>query len=101
MSTDQIAGLLFSVDKFLPADVAAGLRQHLRATNECMRTSELFKVIGSSRSGDASPMAQLQTRATQIARETGISEIEALAEAGRERPDLYERVQLAKEGSPR
>lgn len=94
LSIAEIADELAAADIRGP-EAGAKKRQHFAAVHEMIQASKAFDVLGSSRSGDDSPMGQLQALARQIrAKDPKKSELEALTDAGELRPDLYDAAQF-------
>lgn len=93
LSSDEIADELAAADSRSP-EAGAKVRKHFATVNEAMKSSKAFEAFGSTRSGDDSPMGQLKAKAAAIrAAKPKLSELEALAEAGEQNPDLYEAAQ--------
>ncbi len=97
LSRDEIADELAAAD-LRGEDAGKRIRTHFKSTHEAMASSAMMQTFGSARAGDSSPMGQLKAKAADLrAKDSKLTEAQALDLAGRQNPDLYNAVRAAEE----
>lgn len=88
------------IQKAEAAGFGSDLESFLKATATQVRASALFGELGSSQTGEGSAYAKMESLAEQLVTKstTGLTKEQALAEVGKQHPELYREYQAERKG---